>query len=445
MSKIQKLSNRRLLVDLLTLMFGLGAWIGVNGVFVQLPLIVHTAPEGWSLPVYMVMLVQIANLGPILYTLYTKYTVWAYDKYIIYVLLIAGTFACITLSFLYDHTSVVFGEEHSTTLLSLMFVTALVGCTSSVLFMPYMRNYREIYLVSYLVGEGLSGFVPSAVALIQGVGNNAKCVNVTKPGSTHLEFVSVESDPRFSSEIFFIFIGTLLCLSFLSFLGLNALPVARGERVKQSVDSDTTDSEATYSGSMETLPTDATAPSSYKTNSGSKMPRFSYYYLLVMMAVVCFLGNSTLLSIQPYSCLPYGSIAYHLTVTLASIAGPLAMSLGFFVKTPEVRLLNILMITILALSGFVLYLAAKSPYPPLQHSWVGELMVVVVWIMLCGLIGFVKMGITTLYRPDPGKGLYYIGVATQVGSLIGAITMFGLINYAKVFQSYSPCTHLVGN
>ncbi|XP_071565461.1 solute carrier family 52, riboflavin transporter, member 3-A [Temnothorax nylanderi] len=434
MSKMlsQRLSNRRLLVDLLALMFGLGAWIGVNGIYVQLPLIVHIAPEGWSLPAHMVMLVQFANLGPILYTLYIKYTVWAYDKYIIYSLLAAGALACVALSFLYSHTSVVFGKEHSTALLSLMFVTALVGCTSSVLFMPYMRNYREIYLVSYLVGEGLSGFVPSAVALIQGVGNNPGCVNVTKPGSSHLEFVSAESDPRFSSQIFFIFIGILLCLSFLSFLGLNALPIALGERVK-------------LPSSMEMLPTDTTAPPSYKTNSGWKMPKHTYYYLLVMMAVVCFLGNGTLPSIQSYSCLPYGNVAYHLTVTLASIAGPLAMSLGFFVNTPEVKLLNILTAAILALSGFVLYLAAKSPHPPLQHSWVGELIVVVAWITLCGLIGFVKMGITTLYRPDPGRGLYYTGVATQIGSLIGAITTFSLVNYAKVFESYSPCEYLREN
>lgn len=313
-----------------------------------------------------------------------------------------------------------------------MFVTALVGCTSSVLFMPYMRNYREIYLVSYLVGEGLSGFIPSTVALIQGVGSNQGCVNVTKPDSNHLEFIPASSDPRFSSQIFFIFIGTLLCLSFFSFVGLNILPVALGERVK-------------LPSSMETLPTDTTAPPSYKTNSGWKMPKHTYYYLLVMMAVICLLGNGTLPSIQSYSCLPYGSVAYHLTVTLASIAGPLAMSLGFFIQTPEVKLLNILTAISLVLSGFVLYLAAKSPNPPLQHSWMGEFMVVLAWIILNGLIGFVKMGITTLYRPDPGRGLYYTGVATQIGSLIGAITTFCLVNYAKIFQDYNPCAYLSGN
>lgn len=359
-----------------------------------------------------------------------RYSVWGYDRYIIYSLLAAGMLACVALTFLHDHTSVVFGKEHSTALLSLMFVMALVGCTSSVLFMPYMRNYREIYLVSYLVGEGLSGFVPSTVALIQGVGNNPGCKNVTKPGSSQLEFVPAESDPRFSSQIFFIFIGTLLCLSFLSFLCLNVMPVALGERVK-------------LPSSMEALPTDTTAPPSYKTTSGWKMPKHIYYYLLVMMGVVCLLGNGTLPSIQSYSCLPYGSVAYHLTVTLASIAGPLAMSLGFFIKTPAVELLNTLTGFILLLAGFVCYLAAKSPHPPLQHSWIGEFMVVVVWIVLCGLIGFVKMGITTLYRPDPGRGLYYTGVATQIGSLIGAITTFVLVNYVEVFQSYSPCAYLM--
>lgn len=68
----QRLSNRKVLVDVLALLFGIGAWVGVNGIYVQLPLLVNTAPEGWNLSAYMVMVVQFANLGPILYTLYVK-------------------------------------------------------------------------------------------------------------------------------------------------------------------------------------------------------------------------------------------------------------------------------------------------------------------------------------------------------------------------------------
>lgn len=68
----QRLSNRKVLVDVLALLFGIGAWVGVNGIYVQLPLLVNTAPEKWDLSAYMVMVVQFANLGPIMYTLYVK-------------------------------------------------------------------------------------------------------------------------------------------------------------------------------------------------------------------------------------------------------------------------------------------------------------------------------------------------------------------------------------
>lgn len=312
-----------------------------------------------------------------------------------------------------------------------MFLTAVVGCTSSVLFMPYMRNYREIYLVSYLVGEGLSGFVPSTVALIQGVGGNPECRNTTKPGDITHTFEPFYPEPRFSLEVFFVFVGSMLAISFVSFIGLNRLPTARGELVKPP-------------GSAETLPTDTNAPPSYKTTSGWTMPRRTYCFLLTIMAVICFLGHSTLPSIQSYSCLPYGNVAYHLTVTLASMATPLSMAIGFIQKNPlSLKALTSLTAAILSLSAVILYLAVQSPSPPFQGSFGGEFLIVLLWIFVNGLIGFVKMAITTIFRPDPGRGLYFIGVATQVGSLVGAITTFGLVNYAGVFKSYSPCDAMI--
>lgn len=298
--------------------------------------------------------------------------------------------------------------------------------------MPYMRNYREIYLVSYLVGEGLSGFLPSIIALIQGVGGNPQCRNITEPGSSEVKFETFYPDPRFSSKTFFMFLGTLLFLSFLSFISLNKLKVAIGERVK-------------LPASVETLPTDMNAPPSYKTTSGWTMSKQSYMFLLSMMAIVCLLGNGILPSIQPYSCLPYGNVAYHLTVTLASMAGPLAMCSGFIIKNPKINLLSVLLTVVLILSSVVFYLALQSPTPPLQNSWLGEFFIVVLWILVTGLIGFIKMGVTTLFRPDPGRGLYYTGVATQLGSLVGAIASFTLINWSKMFKQYDRCSALTGH
>ncbi|CAD6209032.1 GSCOCG00003680001-RA-CDS [Cotesia congregata] len=437
----QKLSNRKLIVDGLAVLFGIGAWIGINGIYVQLPLFVLSAPEQWELPTYMVMLVQLANLGPILYTLYAKYSSWSRDHYIIYGLIGTGTIAIYTMSLTYKNTSTILGNDHSTALLGLMFLTAVVGCTSSVLFIPYMRNYREIYLVSYLVGEGLSGFLPSVLALIQGVGGNSECKYVIKPGNVNATLEEVHPEPRFSTEVFFVILGTILLLSFLSFVGLNKLPIALGERSKPP-------------GCTETLPTETNAPPSYKTTAGWCMSKQMYIYLLSIMGVVCFLDHSILPSIQSYACLPYGNVAYHLTVTLSSMASPLSMCLGFIWTPPKsddfrhhqnLRLFTILTGIIVVLSSFVMYLAVESPTPPLQGMWTGEMLVVVLWIVLKGLLGFVKMGITTLFSGDPGRGLYYTGVATQVGSLIGAAIIFTLIKYGGIFQTYSPCAALAAH
>ena len=79
----------------------------------------------------------------------------------------------------WDRTSVIGGKEHSTALFALVFFLSLVDCTSSVLFLPFMGVFKEFYLNSYLVGEGLSGFIPSLAALVQGVGGNPYCDNVT--------------------------------------------------------------------------------------------------------------------------------------------------------------------------------------------------------------------------------------------------------------------------
>jgi riboflavin transporter 2 len=49
-----------------------------------------------------------------------------------------GCVASCLLAFFWDRTGFVGGEEHSVGLFSTVFFLALVDCTSSVLFMPYM-------------------------------------------------------------------------------------------------------------------------------------------------------------------------------------------------------------------------------------------------------------------------------------------------------------------
>lgn len=63
--------NRELsIVHILVLLFGSGAWIAINGVFVELPVMVPQLPEGWNLPSLLTILVQVGNIAPITVVLF---------------------------------------------------------------------------------------------------------------------------------------------------------------------------------------------------------------------------------------------------------------------------------------------------------------------------------------------------------------------------------------
>ena len=56
------LRNRVVLVDLLAVLFGISSWISINGLWVELPLLVQDLPEGWALPSYLSIIVQVRVL-----------------------------------------------------------------------------------------------------------------------------------------------------------------------------------------------------------------------------------------------------------------------------------------------------------------------------------------------------------------------------------------------
>jgi len=60
------IAGSTLFIHLLVVLFGAGAWIAVNGVWVELPVIVYQTPEEWNLPAYLTIISQVGNIGPII-------------------------------------------------------------------------------------------------------------------------------------------------------------------------------------------------------------------------------------------------------------------------------------------------------------------------------------------------------------------------------------------
>jgi riboflavin transporter 2 len=397
-----------ILVYILVALFGIGAWVDINGLWVELPVMVPHLPEGWKLPSYLSVIIQMANIGPILVTIgYVCFKKYMKERVAIYSVLGIGATSCLLLSFFWQTTSYVAGEVHSTALLVLQFFLALTDCTTSVLFLPFMASFKPEYMTGYFIGEGLSGLVPSVVALGQGVGqltcSNVSTLNVTSNETTY-SIQPIYHSIRFPVEEFFYFLCAMLVISIISFTALNYLPYCMKEKVKHQEDYEVVESSS-----------ENKRPPSYELNSDSNQDMFNnpsalnsrnelikdtklainshtieishiqfedilptgkFIYFLVITAWVNCLSNGALPSLQTYSCLPYGNGAYHLSATLANIANPLACFLAFFVTVKSSILISMLTLIGSGIAGYIIYVAVESPRPVLYNTTEGSVLVV---------------------------------------------------------------------
>ncbi|XP_045586758.1 solute carrier family 52, riboflavin transporter, member 3-A isoform X3 [Procambarus clarkii] len=431
--------GRNLLVDVLAAVFGVGAWVAVNGLWVELPLLVEKLPEGWNLPSYLSVIIQIANIGPIAYSVLIAFRPGLRPAPVVYGVLAVGCVASLAMSMLWDKTSWVGGMQHSTALLLLVFLLALVDCTSSVLFMPYMAVWRKIYLPSYLIGEGLSGLLPALVALAQGVGGNSKCMNITiwniteEGNTTYIDVEPVSLSPRFTVTVFFYILMSMMIASALAFTLLELLPNIKNERAIPPSNSESVAAlEASHSNTqlMSTL-------ESRKQDTG--MSSQLYWIMLAGQAWACSLTNGALPSIQSYSCGAYGNVAYHLAVTLSSLANPLAALVTLVLPRARAWLLLVLGTFGSLVAGYILATAALSPNPPLMGTKAGEALVVLAWVVFTGVMTYVRVEIANQMREEGARALFWCGAVTQAGSAIGAITTFVLVNVYNLFTPYYPC------
>ncbi|XP_051887414.1 solute carrier family 52, riboflavin transporter, member 3-A [Pristis pectinata] len=460
-----------LTVHLLACIFGMGSWIAINGLWVELPLIVNVLPEGWDLPSYLTVIIQLANVGPLSVTLMHKFAPGKMKEIIaIYVIISIGILASLLLVFFWKETTLLAGKLHSTAFLILTFFLSLVDCTSSVTFLPFMMRLQTMYITTYFIGEGLSGFVPGIVAIGQGAGM-IKCVNVSKAANMTMENLTDGASlyqteahylpANFSTETFLIFLMVMMIFCLVAFVFLTRVACishkspSEEQVSNQAVHVSTTEPE--LSKYFSKRPADAQGPSLtslQKQVANSKFAteaqnlticvltgysRHQLLFLYLLVVWVNSLTNGFLPSVQSYSCLPYGNTAYHLSAALSSMANPGACIIALVLPNRSLLLLGSLTLLGTTFGAYNMAMAALSPCPLLQHSSAGSALIVVSWILFTGTLSYVKVMIGIIFRDESHSALVWCGAAVQFGSMIGALTMFPLVNVFEVFQTGDNC------
>ncbi|XP_061865070.1 solute carrier family 52, riboflavin transporter, member 3 [Colius striatus] len=437
-----------LLTHLLACIFGTGSWVAINGLWVELPLLVMVLPEQWDLPSYITIIIQMANVGPLFITLMHRFRPGLLKEVtVIYVIVALGVLSCLLLAFFWKYTSTIAGTSHSIAFLLLTFFLALVDCTSSVTFLPFMMQLQPQYLTTFFIGEGLSGLIPALIALGQGSGISS-CVNVTIGNQTvestdfHLQ---TEYHPaNFSTLLFFLLLTAMMLACLLAFFFLTRQPkmweLSQQELFPSNIVLSSFDQipDEGAGPQLSPCPKDAKGPQDILQEKVSySLPKLTIIYLL--LAWVSALTNGVLPSVQSYSSLPYGHTTYHLVATLSSMANPLACIVAMVLPSRSLVLLGILTVAGTGFGAYNMAIAVMSPCPLLQQSQWGDAIIVLSWVLFTGTLSYMKVMAGVMLRSCSRSALLFYGAVEQLGSLLGALLMFPLVNVYGFFKSADYC------
>ncbi|MFH4976642.1 hypothetical protein AB6A40_003351 [Gnathostoma spinigerum] len=423
----------RLVTYILVIFFGSSSWLSTNSVWMQLPLLTDKLPEGWNLPSYLAVVVQIACVGPLVYSIFHKCCkVSLPSSPIIFTLLLFCCICTALLALFWNITIFIFGQQRSVVLFLLLFGMALVNATSNVLFMPYMSAFHPNYLTAYFVGMGVSALFPSLISIAQGSGDQCVLVNGT--------FIRQLTPPRFGIAEYNFIMLIWMILATISFTLIRWSPLGSEEKRKKD------------ESLQPTLPADESSPLNQRyaemgveQQSSPAIFGAKYVLLLVLMMVINAQMNGIIPSIQSFATLPYSRLTYHLALTLANIFSPVACFLPLLIQPSSVYSLTLLSLISTLLTSYVVFLAAGSPNPILQASVFGKVFAVSSAVAVSALHSYLRTVITTVLQAGVENNesrLFWCGVFIQIGSFLGSAVMFPLVNILHLFRSSPVCASL---
>ncbi|KAJ7338255.1 hypothetical protein JRQ81_010988 [Phrynocephalus forsythii] len=432
----------------LVALFGMGSWVSVNSLWVELPVVVKKLPERWNLPAYLSVLIALGNVGPVSVTLAHHFAPGRLkEQWLIHAIQGLSLVAAVFLALFWDATAEVGGERHSLAYLVLTLALSLACCTSNVSFLPFMYQFPPLFIRTFFIGQGLSALLPCVLALGQGVGQVA-CLNDTGGANGSRAHYLEEN---FSASTYFWLLVGLLALSALAFLALVAWHRRGGAPPQEkSPSKDSVGTEESFPLQMDETPTSephhphhpARSAAPGEAAAAAAAPPFwtrRNAFLLVLLGVSNALTNGVLPSVQSYSCLPYGDMAYHLSVVLSNIANPVACFLAMFLLCRSSLGLSVISAAGCVFGAYLMVLAALSPCPPLVGTSPGIALVVTSWILFMGLFSYLKVVIGSLLHEAGHSALVWCGAVIQAGSLVGALSMFPLTSIYHLFHSGMDC------
>ncbi|XP_041460361.1 solute carrier family 52, riboflavin transporter, member 3-like [Lytechinus variegatus] len=189
---------------------------------------------------------------------------------------------------------------------------------------------------------------------------------------------------------------------------------------------------------------DITGNSNVSTSSSSARHAF----LFITLTLISALFYGVLPAIQGYSAAAYGSHIYLVATAFAEIGGPVGTILVMIRPTTSYPLVFLMSLGGVAAGGYCILTASLSPTPPLQGHTIGEVLIVLAWILQGIFFSYCRAAIGGILRSDSRSWMLmmFFGGCTTIGTIVGAVIIFPLVSVLKIFKSFDPsqaCASLV--
>ena len=404
-------------------------------VWIELPLIVTSAPEHWTLPSILSLVISLANISPFLVIILRWKLGERFSEIpFIYSIIVVGIVACFSIGLFWNVTVFIFDKQRSLPLLITVFSLAVLDCTSSLVFYDYMKRFKAKYLQAMFFGEGLTAVIPTFIAIIQGVGGEVQCLQ----NNQTLTMEPVYSEPRFSVSIFFYLVTGIICISLSAFMILRFTSIIKLANAGHEIIK--TNNDETHQTFL-TAPENNSQIRKLSLSTPNSMTKQQYYILQIFNII-----NSTFLfgflpAIITYALLPYGQKAFYYCSVLYPLAFPLASFCAIFHPTISIFLLVICSIFGSLICSFIIFIAFQSPCPIWADTLHGAIFLISIWFFVSFILTYVRIAtgnhIKLAWKKD--NGLFYVGVGVQMGIVLGAVPTYLIINVFQLLHDRHPC------
>lgn len=400
-------TERKYLVELLVLLFGLGSWFGVTTIFSQIPTISANA-EDRTLPLNLSITVQCGNAVALLYLYAHKTILIPFNNAHAITLLAVGCVAAIFMPFTYQ---IKVGEMHIA-LHTFTFIFATIGGFSSLVFMPYMKRFRGNYLFVFFFGQSLNDLLSNALAAIQGMWGSSECVY---SDDEFPAFFRHTTKPLFQSHIAFMFTFPILAMSMAAFILLNKMKVCRDELVADNELNDVDTKQR--SDPINSDDTSIEVQGTWKPN---------FTHLFMVNVLIGFAVTDIFPFMHSFTCQQYlrRPNVYNLTISLIAVHNPLIWFAANLMPQQCFRIVRMCKLREAFIVAYVLWIVyGICCFYPL-HSLLGLILLVsfsfsswlygllfnhyfvpqfMSWTIFSTSISFLKLSMSDIFRYQNGK------------------------------------------